>query len=86
MLQFQSEIERVFRDMKHLIDIRPVRHRLPDRIKVHVLLCWLGMLLIRIAEQETGQTRFQMKKALSTLQVGLFAQGTPNSAEHERQG
>ncbi|MGB3971849.1 MAG: hypothetical protein WBL89_07740 [Limnochordia bacterium] len=51
-----SEIERVFRAMKHLIDIRPVRHRLPDRIKAHVLLCWLGMLLIRIAEQETGLT------------------------------
>jgi transposase len=67
-----SEIERVFRDMKHLIDIRPVRHRLPDRIKAHVLLCWLGMLLIRIAEQETGQTWFQTKKALSTLQVGMF--------------
>ena len=49
-----------------------VRHRLPDRIKAHVLLCWLGMLLIRIAEQETGQTWFQTKKALSTLQVGMF--------------
>ncbi|HHW71670.1 MAG TPA: hypothetical protein GX393_00400 [Firmicutes bacterium] len=48
-----SETERVFRDMKHLIDIRPVRHRLPDRIKAHVLLCWLGMLLILVAEQET---------------------------------
>ena len=67
-----SEIERVFRDMKHLIDIRPVRRRLPARIKAHVLLCWLGMLLIRIAEQETGQTWFQIKKALSTLQVGMF--------------
>jgi transposase len=63
-----SEIERVLRDMKHLIDIRPVRHRLPDRIRAHVLLCWLGMLLIRIAEQENGQTWFQTKKALATLQ------------------
>jgi hypothetical protein len=30
------------------------------------------MLLIRIAEQETSQTWFQIKKALSTLQVGMF--------------
>lgn len=67
-----AEIERVFKDMKHLIDIRPVRHTLAERIKAHVLLCWLGMLLIRIAEQETGQTWFQLKKHLSTLQVGLF--------------
>ncbi|NLL89373.1 MAG: IS1634 family transposase, partial [Firmicutes bacterium] len=32
------EIERVFKDMKHLIDIRPVRHRLDERIRAHVLL------------------------------------------------
>jgi transposase len=66
-----AEIERVFGDLKHLIDIRPVRHRLPDRIRAHVLLCWLAMLLIRIAENETGQTWFQMKKALATMQMGI---------------
>jgi hypothetical protein len=65
------EIERVFRDMKHLIDIRPVYHRLPDRIKAHVLLCWLGMLLIRVMETETVQTWRQMKKLFTTLQVGI---------------
>ena len=58
--------------MNHLIAIRPVRHRLPARIKALVLLCWLGMLLIRIADQETGQTWFQIKKALSTLQEGMI--------------
>ncbi len=66
------EIERVFKDMKHLIDIRPVRHRLDERIRAHVLLCWLGMLLIRIAEQETDTTWFNLKKTLSTLQVGIL--------------
>ena len=65
------EIERVFRDMKHLIDIRPVYHRLPERIKSHVLLCWLGMLLIRVAENETQQTWREMKKSLSQVHVGI---------------
>lgn len=55
------EIERVFKDMKHFIDILPVRHRLAERIHAHVLLCWLGMLLIRLIEQETGKTWFQLK-------------------------
>ncbi|MBI2914975.1 MAG: IS1634 family transposase [Firmicutes bacterium] len=64
-------IERVFQDMKHLIDMRPVRHRLPERIQAHVLLCWLAMLLIRVAENESHWTWFQMKKALATLQVGM---------------
>ena len=43
-----------------------------DCIKAHVLLCWLGMLLIRIAEDKTNLTWFQMKKTLSTLQAGLL--------------
>jgi hypothetical protein len=64
------EIERVFRDLKHLVDIRPVRHRLEDRIRAHVLLCWMAMLLIRVAENETKQTWFQLKKILSSLQLG----------------
>ncbi len=65
------EVERVFRDLKHLIDIRPVYHRLPERIKAHVLLCWLAMLLIRVAENETGLTWRKMKKELATLQVAV---------------
>ncbi len=65
-------IERVFRDLKHLICIRPVNHRLEDRIRAHVLLCWLSMLLIRIVENEVQQTWFQLKKILSTIQVGIL--------------
>jgi len=81
-------IERVFHDLKHVIEIRPVRHRTPERIKAHVLLCWIAMLLIRVAENETGQTWFQMKKSLATLQVGIHRtrngevwQTSPTSAE-----
>jgi transposase len=65
------EIERVFRDLKHLVDIRPVYHRLPDRIRAHVLLCWLAMLMIRVAENETGETWRNMRKDLGDLQIGI---------------
>jgi transposase len=65
-------IERVFRDLKHLIDIRPIHHRLPQRIRAHVLLCWLAMLMIRVAENETQCSWFQLKKILSSLQVGTL--------------
>jgi len=64
-------VERVFRDLKHLVDIRPVYHRLADRIRAHVLLCWLALLLIRVAENETGQTWRQLKETLGPLQVGI---------------
>ncbi len=66
-----AAVERVFRDLKHVVDIRPVRHRLPERIRAHVLLCWLAMLLIRVAENESGRTWFQIRKALDKLQVGI---------------
>jgi transposase len=39
-----AAVECVFRDLKHRVDIRPVYHRLADRIRAHVLLCWLALL------------------------------------------
>lgn len=56
--------------LEHLVDIRPVYHRLPDRSEAHVILCWLAMPLIRVTENETGETWRQMKKSLATLKVG----------------
>jgi transposase len=73
-----ANIERVFRNMKHLIDIRPVYHRKEQRIRSHILLCWLAMLMIRVCEQGTGMTWFQMKKIFNTLHLGTLKtpQGT----------
>ncbi len=60
------EVERAWRDMKTTLDLRPVYHRREDRIRAHVLLCWLALLLIRIAETATGETwrnlRFELEK------------------------
>jgi hypothetical protein len=41
------QVERGWRDMKTILELRPVYHRLEDRIRAHVLLCWLALLLIR---------------------------------------
>ena len=46
------EVERGWRDMKQVIDLRPVYHRKEERIRAHVLLCWLALLLVRIAENQ----------------------------------
>lgn len=50
------EAERGFRDLKSTLELRPVFHRLEPRIRAHVLLCWLALLLIRVAERRTEQT------------------------------
>ena len=50
------QVERGWRDMKQIIDLRPVYHRREERIRAHVILCWLALLLIRMAENATGTT------------------------------
>ena len=49
------EVERGWRDMKQVLDLRPVYHRREDRIRAHVILCWLALLLIRVTENTAGQ-------------------------------
>ena len=50
------EVERAFRTLKTTLELRPVYHRKEERIRAHVLLCWLSLLLVRIAEVNTLQT------------------------------
>ena len=50
------QVERGWRDMKTTLELRPVYHRLEDRIRAHVILCWLALLLVRIVETTTGGT------------------------------
>jgi hypothetical protein len=66
------EVERGWRDMKQIIDLRPVYHRLQERIRAHVVLCWLALLLIRIAETTTGDTWPNMRRHLDRLHAGTF--------------
>jgi transposase len=40
------EVERSWRDMKTILELRPVYHRLEERIRARVLRCWLALLLI----------------------------------------
>jgi hypothetical protein len=67
------EVERGWRDMKSILDLRPVYHRLEDRIRAHVVLCWLALLLIRIAETTTGQTWQNMRRDLNRLHAVTYA-------------
>jgi transposase len=50
------EVERAFRTLKSTLCLRPVYHSKDDRIRSHVLICWLALLFVRIAEVETGIT------------------------------
>ena len=58
--------------MKQVIDLRPVYHRREDRIRAHVILCWLALLLARIAENAAGQTWPELRRELDRIHVGTF--------------
>ena len=66
------EVERGWRDMKQVLDLRPVFHRLEDRIRAHVLLCWLALLLVRIAETSTVATWPTIRATLERLHLITF--------------
>jgi len=69
-------VEEAWRTMKSGLDLRPVYHRTPERIRAHVYLCVLGLLIERVAEKATGQTQRNIRNTLRTQKIGqLF---TPN--------
>ena len=68
------EVERGWRDLKSHLDLRPVHHRKEERIRAHVLLCWLALLLVRVAEtHDPTRSWRRIREQLQTLQVGEFA-------------
>jgi hypothetical protein len=66
------EVERGWRDMKQVIDLRPVYHRKEERIRAHVILCWLALLLARVAENACGQTWTELRRQLDRIAAGSF--------------
>lgn len=66
------EVERGWRDMKQVIDLRPVYHRKEERIRAHVLLCWLALLLVRVVETTCGDTWPNLRHELQRLRIGGF--------------
>jgi hypothetical protein len=43
-----ADIERGFRVLKSDIEIAPVHHRLPERIRAHALICFLALVIHRV--------------------------------------
>lgn len=66
------EVERAFRTLKTTLDLRPLYHRKDERIEAHVFLCFLALLLVRIAERQTRQTWDQIRAVLERIHLGEF--------------
>jgi hypothetical protein len=67
------QVERGWRDLKQVLDLRPVYHRKEERIRAHVLLCWLALLLTRTIETTCGDTWPSLRHQLERIKLGTFA-------------
>jgi hypothetical protein len=54
------------------MDLRSVFHRKEQRIRAHVLLCWLALQLARIAETSIGQTWPILRHDLDRITLGTL--------------
>jgi len=66
------EVERGWRSMKQVLDLRPVYHRREDRIRAHVVLCWLALLLVRVIETTCEESWPSLRHELEKLRLGSF--------------
>jgi len=67
------EAERGWRDLKSTIDLRPVYHRREDRIEAHVQICWLALLLLRVAETEAADSWRNIRNELDRMHLVTLA-------------
>jgi hypothetical protein len=67
-----QEAERSFRDLKGTLLLRPVFHRKDDRIRAHVLICFLALVLARLAETRSGETWRTIRAELGQIRQGHF--------------
>lgn len=64
-----ADIERGFRVLKSELDIAPMYHRLPQRIRAHAAICFIALVLHRILRQrlQASHTGISPMRCLETL-------------------
>ncbi len=64
-----ADIERGFRVLKNEIEIGPVYHRLPQRIRAHAAICFIALILFRLMRTRlhAAKTRLSPGSALASL-------------------
>ena len=64
-----ADIERGFRVLKSEIEIGPIYHRLPERIRAHATICFMALILYRVMRTRlrASDSGFSPERALSQL-------------------
>jgi transposase len=91
-----SDVERGFREIKDVIEMRPIYHHKKERVQAHIFVAALAFLLDRAIEKKLKAARVPMStaqalKALRTLHVidltsaGVLSRGTSAGSSRARQ-
>jgi hypothetical protein len=70
------EMERSWRDLKQVLDLRPVYYRKEDRIRAHVTLCFLGLMLVQVVETTVQDSWPNLRRELERMCRGEFSSPT----------
>jgi hypothetical protein len=76
-----ADIERGFRALKSDIEIGPVYHRLPQRIRAHALVCFLALILHRVLRMRLKASQREESPARLLEQLRRVQQQTARTAD-----
>ena len=76
-----ADIERGFRALKSEIEIGPVYHRLPRRIRAHALVCFLALILHRVLRMRLKASQRPESPARLLEQLRRVQQQTAKTAD-----
>lgn len=67
-----NDVEQAFRTLKTTLELRPNYHSKDERIRCHIFLCFLALMLARIIEHKTGRSWAVVRREMNRLQLGKF--------------
>ena len=78
-----ADIERGFRVLKSEIEIGPIHHRLPDRIRAHATICFIALILHRVMRTRlrTTSPTCSPERALAKLRRIQYHRVSINAAQ-----
>ncbi|MBV8452998.1 MAG: transposase [Deltaproteobacteria bacterium] len=82
-----SQAERAFRSLKTIdLEVRPIHHRLPDRVRAHVLLCMLAYYLEWHMRQALAPVLFDdhQREQAAAARASIVAPAQRSSAAHRK--
>jgi len=85
-----SEVERAFRNLKDVIDMRPIYHQKPQRVQAHIFVASLAFLLDRALEKKlksakidiSSQEAWQLLKTVRVVDIDLGNREQKRSVTH----